>query len=608
MERSRGPAARALAALWHGVDAARRATLNVLFVAVVVFLVVLWFRGGPKVGRGVALVIEPRGRLTEQESGAPGGPTDLLYGGRGPETRVRDVVAALDEAAGDARIRGVVLPVDRFEGGGLSKLEAVGRAIDRFRKSGKKVVAFGRHYEQSAYFVAAHADEVVLDPLGLLAIEGYGGYLDYYRDALDKLGVDVHVFKVGKFKSAVEPYTRNDMSEADRQARLDYLGDLWRAWRDGVAAARPGKVTAERLDEIARTLPDVVREHDGSFAKAALATGLVDRLESLDALRQRLAETYGKDEDTGSFRQVGMDAYLEDTGALQPESGGPAVAILVASGEIRDGDQPPGTIGGDSTARLIRRARNDDDVKALVLRVDSPGGSVMASEVIRRELERTRESGKPVVVSMSSLAASGGYWISTASDEIWANPTTLTGSIGVFWMVPTAERGLAKLGIHADGATVAPYADPLRLDRPLAPEVSAMLQASVDSTYREFLERVAKARRMKVEDVDAIAQGRVWSGAAAKRLGLVDHLGGLDQAVAAAAKRAGLGNEFVVRYLERRPTWRDRLVAALLRRIGLEGVADRVAGPWRDALDDLGRLAQHDRRAGPWALCGCGEP
>jgi len=401
---------------------------------------------------------------------------------------------------------------------------------------------------QEQYFIAAQADEVYLDPMGFVLIDGYDRYRTYFKDALEKLGVDINVFRVGQYKSAVEVYTRNDMSPAEREESLSYLNSLWRTYEGEAARAR--RLDPAAIAQYVATLPKAVAAADGDAAQVALKARLVTGIKTRQEVEQRLIKLVGED-DNGSYRGVSDTDYVRVVHAEKKlKSDGTArVGVIVAAGEILDGDQPPGTIGGESTAQLIREARLDDQVKAVVLRVDSPGGSVFASEQIYREVLALKAAGKPVIVSMGDLAASGGYYISAPADEIWASPATITGSIGIFAIIPTVDRTLSKLGVHSDGVGTTPLSGQLRLDRPLGDEAKALLQSTVVRGYGEFLARVSLGRRKSPKDIDSIAQGRVWSGVDAQRLGLVDRLGSFDDAVKAAAHRAKL-KDYDIKFIE----------------------------------------------------------
>ena len=614
-----------LSRLLRGVDGLRRFLVNVLFFGLLAGLVIASLAGRPKVPDGAALVLNIRGSIVEQLTAVD--PLERIVarntgaGARTSETLLKDLVDALRLAKDDARIKAVYLDTNEMSGGGFAKLRVLRAAIADFRKSGKKVIAYGDDYQQAQYYLAAQADEVYLHPEGEWLILGFGGYYNFYKEGLDRFGIDMHVFRVGEYKSAVEPYLRNDMSKESREMTLDALGDLWRDWLADVAEAR--KITPEAITALVEALPDRLRTTKGDMALLAQREHLVDTLAYRDEVRKRLIELVGEDKPSHSFKQVGYQTYLRAKGGDRSgaRGRGKAVAVVVAKGTILDGTQPAGTIGGDSTARLLRRAREDDAVSAVVLRVDSPGGSVSGSEVIRRECELVRKAGKPLVVSMGSLAASGGYWISTASDEIWAAPETITGSIGIFLAFPTLDKPLAKyLGIHTDGVGTTRFTGALRFDRPLDPGVADALQQRIDNGYQDFLTRVAAARKMTPEQVDKLARGRIWSGEDAKGLGLVDQLGTLPQAIESAAKRAKLEKGYRVWYVEKEKSFREQLVemfAAGARAMGLEDDSpdvDPPASPFSIAstLQQLQRevqlLARWNDPRGMYAHCLCADP
>jgi protease-4 len=583
-----------LAAMWRGVDAARRLVFNLLFIAIVIALLALAFRRDePDIADTTALVVAPKGQLVEQLAAKTvERMLDEARGSATPETLVKDVVDAIRAARDDDRVKVLVLDLGAFDGARLTKLQDVRDAVRDFKTSGKQVIATADAYGQDAYYLAAFADEVWLHKMGMVMLEGYGRYRMYYKEGIDKLGLDVHVFRVGEYKSYVEPYIRDDMSPEAREADAEWLGDLWRIFLEDVAAERG--MTPERLDEYAQGFPAVIAAAAGDTARAALDFGLVDQALTRVETRERLIGLVGEDEDDHSYNQVAFADYLKtiDDDRFGRDAKGDKVGVVVARGSILDGSQPAGAIGGDSTAKLIHQARNDDKVKAIVLRVDSGGGSAFASEVIRRECEAARAAGKPVVASMGSVAASGGYWISTASDQIWAHPGTITGSIGILAIFPTYQRPLAEhLGIHVDGISTAPLAG-VRPDRELPSEVGGLIQSVIDQGYREFLERVAASRGMTTDEVDRIARGRVWSGQDAHELGLVDNLGTLDDAIAAAAALAGLGDDYAVSYVEPEEKLKDRL----LRELMAEAVAAAAAGsgpasPLEQALRTIEREA-----------------
>lgn len=596
---------------------------KVLFLAIFVgifggFLIgMLAGGGGPKVPSSAVLVLDLEGPLVEQLTGRSSGDLigALAAGDAAKETLVRDVTEALDKAREDKRIKAVLLDLDGMQGSGLTKLQDVAEALDKFRKTGKKVIAAGDRYTQSQYFLAARADEVFMSEDGMVLLEGFGRYRMYYKDAIDRFGLEWNVFRVGEYKSFVEPYIRNDMSPEAKEADLDWMGDLWRGYLGDVATAR--KVKPEDITAMIEDYPARLKAQGGDAAKLALSEKLVDTLAPRDVVRRRLVELAGKDADGKSFSKVTLDDYVKVLGlhVKNPLETGDAVAVVVAAGEILDGTKPPGTIGGDSTAALIRKAREDDSVKAIVLRVDSPGGSAFASDVIRRELVLAREAKKPVVVSMGTVAASGGYWIATASDEIWVNPNTITGSIGIFGMIPTFGKALEKYtSIHVDGVGTTSFAGKGRLDMPLDPRIGEIMQSMIDHGYDEFLERVAESRKMTKEEVDKLARGRVWSGQDAKEARLVDSLGNLSDAISSAARRANLKPKYRVTYVEKDLTFKEQLVKQLLESRAVRsvlgtrvksGTPPPVARVLSDLTDETRRVLAWNDPKGIYAHCLC---
>ncbi len=580
---------RSVRALWNGVDRTRRFTFNLLFLLLVVGVIVLLMRDDtPEIKESSALVIAPKGRLVEQLTGRSfDSVLDQAMGNSVEETLLKDVTDAIAAAKDDERFPVLVLNLNGFAGAGLTKLQDVGAALQDFKSSGKRVVAIADNYSMDSYYLAAHADEVIMHKMGMLAIEGMSRYRMYYKEGLDKFGIDVNVFKVGTFKSAVEPYLRDTMSDEAKLANREWMGDLWVQYLEEVGAARD--MDAAAIDRYAQDMGELMMEAGGDTAQAALDYGLADQALSRIEMRQYLIDLVGEDEESKSYLRTNMRDLL----AVQPpkpakEAGQSTVAVVVARGSILDGSHPPGTIGGDSTAALIRDAREDEDVKAIILRVDSGGGSAFASEVIRRELEAAQEQGIKVIASMGTVAASGGYWISTSSDQIWAHPSTITGSIGIFAMIPTYQKPLKEyLGVQVDGISTAPLAS-FRPDRALPEELGASLQIMINRGYEEFLERVSAATGMSTEEVNEVAQGRVWSGEDAFRLGLVDALGDLEDAIAAAAELAELGEDYTVRYVEKELDFTQRLLsdmtAGVLQHAGIQA---SEATPLRAMLRDL---------------------
>jgi len=559
----RGPIAAFFVGLWDVMNFTRRLILNFLFFGLL-FLCLALFLVAVGRGNGVkptlertTLVIAPEGRLVEQYSTDPA--TRALakaFGDKNAEEiQLRDLVRAIDAAKDDKNIERVLLRVDQLQPSGYASMREVAAALARLRASGKQIVSFGENLQQAQYLLAAQANEVYIDPMGSMMLEGLGRYRQYYRQGLqDKLGVDVHLFRVGEFKSAAEPYILDAASKESKEADLFWMNDIWQRYLADIARAR--KLTPEQLASGIDTLPEGIAAAGGDLAKFALQQKLVDGLKTQEEVETLLAERGVADEDSDNgFRSVSLAGYLAQIDAkhLKIADERPQVAVVVAAGEITDGEQPPGTIGGKSTSALLREARDDDDVKAVVLRVDSPGGGVYPSEEIRREVAALKAAGKPVVVSMGDLAASGGYWISMNADRIYADPSTITGSIGIFGLIPNITRTLDKVGVHTDGVGTTRFAGAFDISRPLDPAVGRVIQSVIDKGYADFTGKVAAARKKPVEEIDAIARGRVWSGAQAKERGLVDELGGFDAAVADAAARAKLGkpDAYRVRYIEK---------------------------------------------------------
>lgn len=541
--------------LWDAVNFFRRLVLNALFLLILGFVLVAMFvgGGGGKLAERSVLVLAPQGALVEQFSADPlERAMSKVFGQAAPETQLRDVLRAIDGAATDARIERLAIRPDKMTSAGYAALREIAAALARFKKTGKQVVAYGQFLDQKQYFLAAQADEVYLHPEGAVFLEGLSRYRAYYREALaDKLGVDVHLIRVGEYKSAGEPYILDAASGAAKTADLFWMNDVWGRFLADIGARRgidPASLQAD-IDAFDERLIAA----DGDLAGLALKQKLVDGLKTPDQWRAMMIERGTEDTEEHTFRHVVLDAYL---GFLDREKNPfdlrPKVAVVVAQGEIADGDLPPGQVGGDSTSRLLRQAREDDSVKAVVLRVDSPGGGVFASELIRREVELTRNAGKPVVVSMANVAASGGYWISMNADRIYADPSTITGSIGIFGLLMNFPKTLDKIGVHVDGVATTKLAGAFDPTRPLQPIVEKAIQANIERGYRQFIGNVATARGSTPEAIDKVAQGRVWSGAQAKEHGLVDELGGLSEALADAARRANLGDgEYATAYMEK---------------------------------------------------------
>ncbi len=571
---------RILRALWNTVTFSRRLVGNILFLVVIVLLAVILADRGGQVPGGAALVLSPVGNIVEQASEQR--LVDRFYGRTTQEeTLLNDIIDALDYAAEDESIQALVLDLRRMGSVGISKLHELGTALHRFRASGKKIIASAEFYNQQQYYLAAHADRVYLHPLGQIWLSGYGVYRTYFRNALEKLLIQFHVFRVGTYKSALEPFIRNDMSAEARQANSAWLNVLWDAYKSDIADLRG--IDADSIDDQINSLNTRLADEGGDAAKLALNLGLVDGLKTRDEVRKELMELVGADDEGRHFRQVGLQKYLRH---ILPEirrndSGRGRVGVIVAQGMIMDGRQPLGRIGSDNMVELMQQVRDDDNIKAVVLRVNSGGGSALASEIIRRELALTRQAGKPVVVSMSSVAASGGYWMSLAANEIWASPTTITGSIGIFAALPTFDKSFDALGVHTDGVGTTRLSGAFDISRPLNPLLAEMLQSSIEHGYRKFIQVVSEGRGMEPSAVEKVAQGRVWAGRTAHDLGLVDYLGDLKDAIESAAELAQL-DAFDVVYIEQPLSTKERLLRKLNRL--LSSLVDWAAGPEKPAI------------------------
>jgi protease-4 len=512
---------------------------------------------GPVTIRDGALVLALNGSIVEQPA-----ETDSLAafaGGSAPvkEFRLRDVVRVLDKAKDDDRVKVVVLDLDSFTGGYPAGLNEVADAIRRVRDAKKPVLAYATGYTDSGYRLAANASEIWMNPMGGTLFTGPGGSQLYYKGLIDRLGVNAHIYRVGKYKSFVEPYTRSDQSPEAKEASQALYGVIFDQWKQAIAKARP----KAKIDALLMTPDAVVTAAQGDIAKANLEAGIVDKLAERIDFDKRVGEIAGTDtgKAAGNFRTIKYDTYL----AANPlPTGGDAIGVLTVAGEIIDGKANAGTAGGDTIAKALLDGLAKKSLKALVVRVDSPGGSALASETIRRAILEAKAQKLPVVVSMGSVAASGGYWVATAGDTIFAEPTTITGSIGIFGIIPTFENTLAKIGVTSDGVRTTPMSGQPDVTGGTTPETDRVLQAGIENGYRQFLNRVAGARKLTVDRVNEIAQGRVWDGGTAHQLGLVDRFGTLQDAIDFAAKQAKLDPTKVhAVYLEKEPGWLSKLVA-----------------------------------------------
>ncbi|MDU7581098.1 signal peptide peptidase SppA [Aeromonas sp.] len=527
--------------LWRLLNFTRLMLVNLLFLLVVLVIVFSVSQSEtPSTPIEGALTLNLSGVLVEQRTQTD--PTVQLLrqmdkGDEQPsEIVLSDLLWAIKSAGNDDRIKALVIKPQGLQGASLSKLQEVTAAIDAFKESGKPVIAMADYYSQEAYLLAAHADHVLLNQSGAVLIEGLGVYQTYFKSALEKLNITPHVFKVGTYKSFVEPYTRDEMSPESKEANQRWLDQLWQSYVADVAEQR--EIEPDAVAPNKDHFLELLRKAGGNAASYALDNGLVDQLATRDEMTQAVIKEVGEADDHG-WKGVGLKEYLAAIPEQYPQSGKDEVGLITASGAIMDGVQPAGTIGGDSLADLLAEARRDDQVKAVVLRVDSPGGSAFAAEQIRAELLALKQAGKPVVISMGSYAASGGYWISADADKIFASPTTLTGSIGVFGMFATIDKALSQYGVHTDGVGTTDFVG-VGLTRALPDHVGEAIQLSVEDTYQRFVGLVGKGRGLSPEEAEKAAEGRVWTGQDAKALGLVDEFGNLDDALKAAADLANL--------------------------------------------------------------------
>jgi protease-4 len=598
--RNKSLAGRVFAAIWSGVDGVRK-ILHLVLLLFIFMLFIGAMQDTPLVlPERAALVVEPYGYLVEQIEGHPfdRALAELAGDGR-PQTLVQDIVDALDYARDDDRIEVVYLELSSMLGGGLAKLQRVAAAIEDFKTSGKPVIAGADFLSQQGYYLAAHADEVYLHPDGLLLMQGYGRWRTFFKDAIDLLRIDWNVFRVGTHKSFVEPYTRMDMSPEDREASGRLVQQLWDIYQLDVETARG--LDAGAISAFTDGMLEKVAAQNGDIAMAAMEEGFVDDLLTRVETRAMLIDYVGEDPDNpDTYRAAGMYEYLAQMRVLEGgKVGSENVAVIVAAGEILFGSQPPGTIGGDSTAKLLREARNDDSVKAVVLRIDSPGGSSFASDIIMNEVIALRAAGKPVVASMGSVAASGGYVIAMQADKVMASPATVTGSIGIFGMFPTYQRTLDAVGIAVDGLGTTPWSGQLRPDREMSEQAKALFQLVIDDGYRDFITKVAESRDLDVEFVDEIGQGQVWIGSDALVHGLVDELGGLE--------------EFGVKTIEQRLSPAEQMIVDLLGAVRLLGIDLSGLSPPATIVDEVaatvaekaGPLLRFNDPKGVYAHCFC---
>ncbi|WP_298773912.1 signal peptide peptidase SppA [uncultured Shewanella sp.] len=546
--------------LWNTLNGIRKLLLNVIFFGLLIALLIgLSKEDKVNLEKGSALVLNLSGSIVEQKK--PVAPLEAIMNSERKnssdnEILLSNVIKVINSAADDNDISTLVLDLDQLQSAGLSKLESIGNALTAFKASGKPIIAHANSYNQNQYFLASFADTVYLNPQGMVTIEGMGRYRQYFQSALNKLNIKMNVFRVGTFKSAVEPFIRDDMSPAAKEANMSLLSNLWDSYSKVVANNR--NIKADQLVLSPEQYLSQLEKADNDMAKMALDLHWVDNLSTAEAFRLAMVDRVGKASQGDNYKQISFYDYLPIAKAHTQPTEANKVAIIVAKGNILNGNQPSGEIGGESTSKLLRKARFDNHVKAIVLRVDSPGGSAFASEQIRQEVLAIKAANKPIIVSMGSYAASGGYWISADADYIYATPTTLTGSIGIFGLIPTFKDSLADLGIYTDGVGTSQWAG-FSVTRDLTPAFSQVMQRTIEQGYDNFITIVANGRDMEKQAVDNIAQGRVWTGSQALDLGLVDAIGDMPQAIQKAAEMAKL-KQFDTQLIEQELSPQEQII------------------------------------------------
>jgi len=572
---------------------------NLLFLLVIVIILTTFLsEKKPPIIHNAALILSLSGDIVEEKHIT--NPISELLGELSQtkqtpaETLLQDVLDAIHHAATDSQIKCILLNLHDLGTVGLDQMQTIGEALNEFKKSGKKVIAAEDQYQQKAYYLASFASEIYLNPMGAVYLHGFGSYPLFFREALEKLRINYHVFRVGTYKSAVEPILRDSMSDESKKQMQGMLTSMWSIFTTDITRQRA--LPEGAIDQYANNIPAKLAASEGSTARLALDSKLVDGLKSREEIRVYLAKQTAADPDQG-FSQVPLNEYLRTiTPSYQPSlvASVNTIGIIIAEGMILDGEQPVGAIGGDTLAAMIRKARLDTAIKAVVLRVNSGGGSAFASEIIRQEILELKKSNKPLVVSMGSTAASGGYWIAANADEIWASAATITGSIGIFAAIPTFESSLASMGIHSDGIGTTQLASGLNVSRPLAPPLEEAVQMTLNHGYQQFLSLVATGRNMNMEQVETVAEGRVFHGKEAQKLGLVDKIGTLAEAIESAAKRAKI-KDYSASYIEKPRTLRDEMlgffkgeiVTALLRQTISQPLAQQMihqTAPLRELL------------------------
>lgn len=551
---------------WRIVTALRNGFFNAIFLLIIVAVIVsIATAPSDKVPNETALYVAPKGYLVDQRTYTPTA-ADIVFGNsdRVEETPLRELVDSINKAAEDKRITALILHLDHFVGGGLSKMEELGQALEHFKAQKKPIYAYADQYSQQQYFLASYADTIYMTDMGNLLLTGFGSFRNYFKDAADKLSVKFHVFRVGDYKDAVEPFMRNNMSTASREHNSRWLNELWQRYTQRVTHNR--NLSDEAITDYINALSEAPNNRTESLSELALQVKLVDELLPRNAIKQALAKLVGKEEKSEDYKSISFEEYIRATKPALPSQNKDTIGLIVASGNILDGEQNKGSIGGDSLSLLIEKAREDDSLKALVIRVNSGGGSAFASEIIRQEILTAKEAGLPIYISMGSVAASGGYWISTAAQEIWATPSTITGSIGVWGLIPNVSGSIERMGIHSDGVGTTTLSDVYHIDRQMSGAAKNLIQSGVNDVYTRFLNIVAEARDSDPASVNEIAGGRVWTGETAKTLGLVDNLGSLNDLFQAIASTESL-TDYRIKVIEKPLTPSEEFVRAIMEEV-----------------------------------------
>ncbi|MDP5146475.1 signal peptide peptidase SppA [Shewanella sp. ULN5] len=595
--------------LWNIINTTRKLIINFIFFTVLAIIIIAIATSDEEIvlDNQTALVLDLSGNIVDQKRFVDPFEAILSQSNNdNPDAEIllADILYVIQNATQDTRISTIVLNLSNLRSAGVSKMTDIGNALNEFKAAGKQVVAMENGYSQNQYFLASYADTVFLNTKGMVSLDGLSRYRLFYKSALEKLKINTHVFRVGTFKSAVEPFIRDDMSDADKQASNQLLADIWASYSSIVAKNRG--ISPDQLVLDTDTYLVQLDKAEGDSAQMAMNMHWVDELVSAEQFRLAMIEQVGANKDGDSFRQISFNDYLSLTAPLPQFVEKDSVGIVVAKGNILNGAQPAGQIGGDTTSEFLRKARLNDKVKAVVLRVDSPGGSAFASEQIRQEVLALKNAGKPVVVSMGSLAASGGYWISASADYIYATPTTLTGSIGIFGMFATFEDALTHLGVNSDGVATSDWAG-LSPARSLNPNVKAVIQRHIERGYHEFISLVATERNMTIEQVDSIAQGRVWTGTRALELGLVDEIGDMKQAIAKAAELAEM-DQFDTKLIEQELTTEQQFIQQLVgasaayipQSVHKSSILESMLMQWSEVIEDF---AKFDDPQGMYLYC-----